>query len=157
MERMMKVQEVILKAMAGSLKWWEAAEIIGVSDRTMRRWRERYQEHGYDGLYDRRKGPETSSAEDGREGAAALPGEVFRFQRAPFSREADRGAQHRDQLHVGEDGTARSGTGEPAAAARNTSASSSPASAARNAAAHRCQQTRLVSGWPSLGPNHHSG
>jgi transposase len=38
---MMKVQEVILKAMAGSLKWWEAAEIIGVSDRTMRRWRQR--------------------------------------------------------------------------------------------------------------------
>jgi hypothetical protein len=37
----MKVQEVILKTMAGSLKWWEAAEIIGVSDRTMRRWRQR--------------------------------------------------------------------------------------------------------------------
>src|SRR5271157_2985775 len=55
MERMMKVQEVILKAMAGSLKWREAAEIVGVSDRTMRRWRERYQEGGYDGLYDRRK------------------------------------------------------------------------------------------------------
>jgi transposase len=55
MERMMKVQEVILKAMAGSLKWWEAGEIIGVSDRTMRRWRERYEEDGYDGLYDHRK------------------------------------------------------------------------------------------------------
>ena len=52
----MKVQEVILKAVAGSLKWWEAAEIIGVTDRTMRRWRERYQEHGYDGLYDHRQG-----------------------------------------------------------------------------------------------------
>ena len=51
----MKVQEVILKAMAGSLKWWEAAEIIGVTDRTMRRWRERYQKGGYDGLYDYRK------------------------------------------------------------------------------------------------------
>ena len=51
----MKVQEVILRAMAGSLKWWEAAEIVGVTDRTMRRWRERYQEHGYDGLYDYRK------------------------------------------------------------------------------------------------------
>jgi len=51
----MKVQEVILKAMAGSLKWWEAAEIIGVTDRTMRRWRQRYEEGGYDGLYDRRK------------------------------------------------------------------------------------------------------
>jgi len=55
MERMMKVQEVILKAMAGRLKWWEAAEIIGVSDRTMRRWRERYEKNGYDGLYDYRK------------------------------------------------------------------------------------------------------
>jgi transposase len=52
---MMKVQEVILKAMAGKLKWWEAAEIIRVTDRTMRRWRERYEEFGYDGLYDRRK------------------------------------------------------------------------------------------------------
>ena len=30
MERAMKIQEVILKAMAGKLKWWEAAEIIGV-------------------------------------------------------------------------------------------------------------------------------
>jgi transposase len=55
MERMMKIQEVILKAMAGKLKWWEAAEIIGVTDRTMRRWRERYQEHGYSGLWDHRK------------------------------------------------------------------------------------------------------
>jgi len=51
----MKVQEVILKAMAGRLKWWEAAEIIGVTDRTMRRWRERYEKDGYDGLYDYRK------------------------------------------------------------------------------------------------------
>ena len=51
----MRVQEVILKAMAGSLKWWEAAEIIGVTDRTMRRWRQRYEEGGYDGLYDYRK------------------------------------------------------------------------------------------------------
>ena len=49
------MQEVILKAMAGSLRWWEAAEIIGVTDETMRRWRERYQEVGYDGLYDRRR------------------------------------------------------------------------------------------------------
>jgi transposase len=53
-ERMMKVQEVILRALAGKLRWWEAAEILGVSDRTMRRWR--YQQGGYDGLYDRRKG-----------------------------------------------------------------------------------------------------
>ncbi len=55
-ERMMKLQDVLLKAMAGKMRWWEAAEIIGVSDRTMRRWRERLEKHGYDGLTDRRKG-----------------------------------------------------------------------------------------------------
>ena len=55
-ERMMKLQDVLLKAMAKKMRWWEAAEIIGISDRTMRRWRERLEEHGYDGLTDRRKG-----------------------------------------------------------------------------------------------------
>jgi transposase len=55
MERMMKLQDVILKAMAKKITWWEAAEIIGVTDRTMRRWRERLEEHGYSGLRDGRK------------------------------------------------------------------------------------------------------
>jgi transposase len=56
MERAMKVQEVILQAMAKKITWWQAAEIIGISDRHMRRWRERYEEFGYDGLFDRRRG-----------------------------------------------------------------------------------------------------
>src|SRR5712675_324621 len=55
-ERAMKVQEVILRAMAKRITWWQAAEIIGISDRQMRRWRERYEEFGYDGLFDRRQG-----------------------------------------------------------------------------------------------------
>lgn len=52
----MKLQDVLLKAMAKKITWWEAAEIIGVTERTMRRWRERLQEDGYSGLSDRRKG-----------------------------------------------------------------------------------------------------
>jgi hypothetical protein len=32
MERAMKVQEVILRAMATRITWWQAAEIIGISD-----------------------------------------------------------------------------------------------------------------------------
>jgi transposase len=55
-ERMMKVQDVLLKAMAKKITWWAAAEILGVTDRTMRRWRERIQKDGYSGLADRRKG-----------------------------------------------------------------------------------------------------
>ena len=40
-ERAMRVQEVILRAMARKITWWQAAEIIGIGDRRMRRWRER--------------------------------------------------------------------------------------------------------------------
>jgi transposase len=56
MERTMKVQEVIMRAMARKITWYEAAEIIGISCRQMRRWKERWEEHGYDGLFDRRRG-----------------------------------------------------------------------------------------------------
>jgi transposase len=55
-ERAMKVQEVILRAMAKKITWWQAAEIIGISDRQMRRWHERLEEFGYEGLFDRRRG-----------------------------------------------------------------------------------------------------
>jgi len=52
----MKLQDVILKAMARKISWLDAAEIIGVCDRTMRRMREGYQKFGYDGLRDGRSG-----------------------------------------------------------------------------------------------------
>lgn len=56
----MKLQDVILKAMAKKISWLAAAEIAGVSDRTMRRMREGYQQFGYTGLMDRRKGKQSS-------------------------------------------------------------------------------------------------
>ena len=54
-ERAMKIQEVILRAIEGRLKWYQAAEILGISDRQMRRWKWRYEQRGYDGLFDRRR------------------------------------------------------------------------------------------------------
>ena len=54
-ERAMKVQEVIMKALTGELHWYRAADILGFSARTLRRWRERYESHGYDGLLDLRR------------------------------------------------------------------------------------------------------
>src|SRR3972149_10148179 len=56
MERAMKVQEVILRAIGKRITWWQAAEILGMSCRSLRRWRWRYEQYGYDGLYDRRRG-----------------------------------------------------------------------------------------------------
>lgn len=55
-ERAMKVQEVILRAMAKRITWWQAAEILGMTERSLRRWRWRWQQYGYDGLFDRRRG-----------------------------------------------------------------------------------------------------
>ena len=53
-ERAMTVQEVLLKALSGELHWFKAADILGMSARTLRRWRERYETHGYVGLVDKR-------------------------------------------------------------------------------------------------------
>ena len=55
-ERAMRLQEVMLKAIGGELHWFRAAEILGMSPRSLRRWRERYERAGYDGLLDRRYG-----------------------------------------------------------------------------------------------------
>ena len=52
----MKLQDVILRAMAKQLTWIEAAEIAGMSVRNMQRMRQRYQEHDYNGLFDQRRG-----------------------------------------------------------------------------------------------------
>ena len=54
LERAMKIKEVITRAMSGQINWLQAAEIIGITDRSMRRWRERLSVQGYEGLLDRR-------------------------------------------------------------------------------------------------------
>ena len=56
LERAMTIREVMLRAMSGAINWMQAAEIIGCTDRTVRRWRARYEAQGYDGLLDRRRG-----------------------------------------------------------------------------------------------------
>jgi Helix-turn-helix domain len=55
-ERTMKVQEVIMRAMAKKITWAQAGEIMGLCERQMRRWRRRYERFGYDGLFDHRLG-----------------------------------------------------------------------------------------------------
>ena len=54
-ERAMKVQEVILRALSGELTWLQAADILGRSPRSIRRLRLRFERYGYDGLLDRRR------------------------------------------------------------------------------------------------------
>ena len=51
----MKRSEVILKAIDGQITWIQAAEIIGCSDRQIRRLKHRYLKHGFNGIIDRRQ------------------------------------------------------------------------------------------------------
>jgi hypothetical protein len=55
-ERAMKVQEVMLRAWAKKISWWQAAEILGITDRHLRRIRESYEKFGYFSLLDKRRG-----------------------------------------------------------------------------------------------------
>ena len=56
----MNLESVILMAMAKKINWLDAAEIIGICDRTLRRRREGYQKFGYEGLRDVRSGKQFS-------------------------------------------------------------------------------------------------
>ena len=54
--RLMKFEGVYGRCYRGDLSQAEASEILGMSERTFRRWRERYEAEGAAGLYDRRLG-----------------------------------------------------------------------------------------------------
>src|SRR2546422_4048074 len=54
--RMMKFRDVFGRCEEGNLSQLEAAELLGVNERTFRRWCRRYEEEGEAGLLDRRLG-----------------------------------------------------------------------------------------------------
>ena len=54
--RLMKFEEIHGRTVRGELSQAEAAEVLGMSERTFRRWRDRFEADGAEGLYDRRLG-----------------------------------------------------------------------------------------------------
>jgi hypothetical protein len=139
MERAMKVQEVMLRAWARKITWWQAAEIVGISDRHMRRIRERYEEFGYDGWFDRRRGRPSPK----RVPVATVEKVLGLYREQYFDlnvrhfHEKLRAPPHRSQLHLGEVRLARGRAGGARAIARGASQAPTPASLARHATAHR--------------------
>ena len=143
----MKLQDVILKAMARKISWLAAAEIAGVSDRTMRRMREGYQQFGYTGLMDRRKGKQSSHRVrmETAEEVLRLYREVYFDLNIRHFHEKLRD-QHQIELSYTWVQLALQGSraGGEAAQARAASAETSAAAAAGYVAAHRWQQTPLA-------------
>jgi transposase len=101
-ERAMKVQEVILRAVAKKITWIQAAEILGVSPRHMRRWKEKYEQFGFHALFDGRRG-KTSP----RRVPSAVLDEVLRLYREQYF---DLNVRHFHEKLTGEHGHAVSYT-----------------------------------------------
>jgi transposase len=78
-ERAMKVQEVILRAVAKKITWIQAAEILGVTPRHMRRWKEKYEQFGFHALFDGRRGRASP-----RRVPSAVLDEVLRLYREQY-------------------------------------------------------------------------
>src|ERR671936_2387019 len=81
--RRMRFESLLDRHERGEITQAEAAEMLGVAERTFRRWRDRYEEEGEAGLADRRLGRPSP-----RRGPAAGPGGelgAFRDQYAGFT------------------------------------------------------------------------
>ena len=98
--RLMKFEEVYGRSRRGVLSQLEAAEILGVSERTFRRWRDRFEAEGADGLYDRRLGRASARRAPADEVMAVL--ELFETRYWDFT------AKHFHEKLVSEHGSRRS-------------------------------------------------
>ena len=152
MERAMKIQEVILRAIGKRINWWQAAEIIGISDRQMRRWRSRYEQYGYDGLFDRRRGkpsPRRVPLGTVEKVLGLYQEKYFDFNVRHFHeklrdcRWCGR-ARPPAELHLGEAGIARGGASEQEAEAGPAPPEAAPAAVAGNAAASGWEPASVV-------------
>jgi len=145
----MKLQDVILKAMARKLTWIQAAEIAGMSVRNMQRMRQRYQEDGYTGLFDHRRGKRSIHRvpmEKAEKVLALYRDRYADFNVRHFHEKLKRDGGHPTQLQLGEAGPARRGPGGPATQTGAASPAKAAPAVAGNAAAHRRQQAPLVPG-----------
>ena len=136
----MKLQDVILKAMAKKITWMEAAEIAGVTDRTMRRIRQRYQDFGYNGLFDQRRGKRSVHRvpmETAEKVLALYQEKYFDLNVRALLGETARRACHPSELHLGVPGAGGSEFGAAAEKASTAPATTAAKATGRNAAAYR--------------------
>src|SRR5450755_3057891 len=94
---------------------------------------------------------------DGGEGVRAVPGKVFRSERAALSREVAGRAWDRTELHLGEAGAAGSGSGGARTQARSAPQTARRAAPAGYVVAHRRQPAPVVAGPELVRPDRDFG
>src|SRR6266536_17985 len=133
--RMIKFLSILSRYEAAEFSQLEAAELLGVGERTFRRWRQRYEEDGEAGLLDRRLGKISGKrvpADREMEVEGALSRSLQRLHGEAFSRAPGARPPIRVGLHVDQDVPAVAGLVRAGAAAWSTSPQATAATAARH-------------------------
>ena len=156
--RMLKLRDVLTRWEAGWLSQLEAAEIVGMSERSVRRWTRRFEEEGEDGLLDRRLGRRSGRAVP--EDEADEVGRLYRERYAGFT------AKHCHEHLVRDHGfrwgyrwtkTSWQSRGYLARAPRRAPSQAAAPAADRDDAASRRVAARLARGPRAARPGDHPG
>jgi len=134
----MRFEELLDRHERGFLTQAEAGEMLGMTERTFRRWQVRYREEGVAGLGDRRVGkpsPAAGRRRRARPGAGALCGDVRRLHGEALPREAGGGPRLPARLHGDAADAAGGRAGEARIAARGAPAPAAAAAGTGDAAA----------------------
>ena len=123
--RMLKFRDVLSRWERRELSMMEAGELLGMSERQLRRYRERFEEEGEAGLIDRRLGKPSSKRIEAAEIDRML--ELYRtvyrgWNVKHFHEHGVARSQVQLGLHVDQDAAARSRGGGAGAAPRGASA-----------------------------------
>ena len=133
--RMQTFQNVLGHWQARRLSALEAAEMLGMSERSFRRYRRRYEDDGLDGLFDRRLDKASRAPRAGRPdrmGARAVPNPPYGLDGQALPRPSLRPPWLRLELHLDQDHLAAAQAWcprHPGAAPTVAGARASPASA----------------------------
>src|ERR1019366_5794100 len=99
--RRMRFTDVLSRSERSELSQIEAAELLGISERTFRRWRDRHRDAGLPGLDDRRLAPSLRRAPGAGGRYRADAGPVSRSLSRLHDQALPRAAGQTTQLHLG--------------------------------------------------------
>ena len=148
--RMIKFLDILGRYEAAALGQFEAAALLGVGERTFRRWRQRYEEEGEVGLLDRRLGKVSGKRvpSDRGGGRGALQDPLRRVHGEALSRTSDAPSWVHVGLHLDQDLPACAGPAREGPAARGAPPqTATPALAGDDAASGRL--AARLAGWPA--------
>jgi len=157
--RMIKFSSILARYEAAEFSQLEAAELLGVGERTFRRWRERFEDEGEAGLLDRRLGKASSKRvpQDRSDEVERCIARATRLHGQAFPRASGEGSPVRLGLYVDEEVSALKGLAGEGQASRGASAQAGAPAVARHDAASGRLDACVACGPVGAGSGRHDG